>query len=753
MFVLGDVPVDDTLYLPFDTYDSNGASVTITGLAVTDIEIYKDGVVTTRASDNGYTLLDTDGIDFAGTVGLHGFSVDLSDNSDVGFYVAGSTYWVNVDAITVDSQTVRFTYVFTIGKVLRPTTAGRTLGVSATGLADADVLAISGDTVAADNLESQYDTTGLTGDTFPATQAQVGNIATGAGGLSALISAFAKVGAEPETNTFVATQQGDGVYHIVQDASGNTDFYYQATVSAGGKATSFMWKGYVQSNGDSTTVWYWDWAGTTYKQIDTLPGANGTTPIEEVFLVPIGATGTGADEGKVRLRFLSTTTTAIATDRLLCEFTQASQSVGYANGQIWVDSNSSNTNTVSFVDGVADNPVGSWADAVTISGQTGLTDFHVINGSTIALTGISDNFSVFGDNWELQLANRSVNGAFFQGAHVSGLSTSSSEVHFSGCDVATMSVQKGHFDSCKFSGTVTHTLAGDYNYHNCQSNVPGPNGPTFAKTAGQAITVQWRDWSGSLNLTGLEVGDTLTIGGGELGTIDLGSPAGAVVVEVRGIYKALTNIGSASVNLDGAINAADVALILADTGELQADDVPGLIAALKDFDPTADPVALVDVVTTNSDLVSAAAVVNEWETQSQADPTGFHVNVLEVAGTAQTANDNGADINAILIDTGELQTNQGDWLTATGFAVPGDQMTASAAERNAVADALLKRDMSNVEATAPEHSLCYVVLAMTEADTTTSVGFLTVFETDGVTEFAQKAITTDGAADPITGVQ
>lgn len=62
--------------------------------------------------------------------------------------------------------------------------------------------------------------------------------------------------------------------------------------------------------------------------------------------------------------------------------------------------------------------------------------------------------------------------------------------------------------------------------------------------------------------------------------------------------------------------------------------------------------------TTNTDLVSAAAVVNEWETQSQADPTGFHVNVMEVNGTGQTANDNGADINAILSDTGELQT---DW--------------------------------------------------------------------------------------------
>lgn len=45
---------------------------------------------------------------------------------------------------------------------------------------------------------------------------------------------------------------------------------------------------------------------------------------------------------------------------------------------------------------------------------------------------------------------------------------------------------------------------------------------------------------------------------------------------------------------------------------------------------------LCDTVTTNTDLVSAAAVVNEWETQSQADPTGFHVNLLEIGGDNQS---------------------------------------------------------------------------------------------------------------------
>jgi hypothetical protein len=104
----GDYSADATVYVMFDSVDGLGASVTITGLAVTDIEVYKDGSVTQRSSDSGYTLLDTDGIDFDGTTGVHGFSIDTSDNTDAGFYAAGSDYHVVVNSITLEGQTVSF---------------------------------------------------------------------------------------------------------------------------------------------------------------------------------------------------------------------------------------------------------------------------------------------------------------------------------------------------------------------------------------------------------------------------------------------------------------------------------------------------------------------------------------------------------------------------------------------------------------------------------------------------------------------
>lgn len=105
---LGDFELGKTIFFPFATFNSSGASVTLTGLAVTDIEVYKGASMTQRSSDAGYALVDTDGIDLDTITGIHGFTIDTSDNTDAGFYAAGNDYTVVVSAVTVDSQTVNF---------------------------------------------------------------------------------------------------------------------------------------------------------------------------------------------------------------------------------------------------------------------------------------------------------------------------------------------------------------------------------------------------------------------------------------------------------------------------------------------------------------------------------------------------------------------------------------------------------------------------------------------------------------------
>lgn len=86
-------------------------------------------------------------------------------------------------------------------------------------------------------------------------------------------------------------------------------------------------------------------------------------------------------------------------------------------------------------------------------------------------------------------------------------------------------------------------------------------------------------------------------------------------------------------------------------------------------------------------------------------------------------------------------------------AMSTDVMTAAALATDAVneiADAILKRSASNVEATAGEHTLCTVILATLENSISGST--LTIKRTDGTTTHVTKTLTTDPAANPITGI-
>ena len=168
MICFGNVPAGSVLPIFFSSYGkTNGESITLTGLAVTDIEIYKGTSMTQRSSD-------------------------------AGFYAAGSFYTVVVSAVTIDSQTVNFvaatfrltvadntagTPVVDVGRVANTAQTAGDLKASLNtiddfidteiadiqarlpaalvgGKMDADCTAISGDTAAADNLESHYDGTG-----------------------------------------------------------------------------------------------------------------------------------------------------------------------------------------------------------------------------------------------------------------------------------------------------------------------------------------------------------------------------------------------------------------------------------------------------------------------------------------------------------------------------------------------------------------------------------------------------------------
>src|SRR3990172_11518859 len=101
---LGDFPVNGKVALLWNTNDQTGASITRS----TDgtLKIFKAHATaatwaTERSSLAGVTQLE----DFDAT-GMHSVYIDLSDNTDAGFYAAGNEYQVAIVGAVVDTKTV-----------------------------------------------------------------------------------------------------------------------------------------------------------------------------------------------------------------------------------------------------------------------------------------------------------------------------------------------------------------------------------------------------------------------------------------------------------------------------------------------------------------------------------------------------------------------------------------------------------------------------------------------------------------------
>lgn len=159
---------------------------------------------------------------------------------------------------------------------------------------------------------------------------------------------------------------------------------------------------------------------------------------------------------------------------------------------------------------------------------------------------------------------------------------------------------------------------------------------TDADTFGDYLDTEVSSVSGGGGLDQQDVRDAMklapTAGAPAAGSVDL--HLDDILADTSDLQSSqgdwLTATGFATVNPDNA----SIAAILVDTGTT----IPTQIGNLNDFDPANDDVAvvsLVNVTTENTDMVS---------------------------------NPDNVSIAAILVDTNDLQINQGNWLTASGFA-------------------------------------------------------------------------------------
>ena len=483
-------------------------------------------------------------------------------------------------------------------------------------IAGVNVTQISGDGTAADNLEAMYDGTGYTDDTAPASRLQVSGISSGTGGSvnNAMSSYLLTTGTE-SANTETATRVVNGTKHEHTDTAGAMDLYYEFDIGGDSTPSEVIVTGLLNGVNDDLEVHAYDWGNTTFEQIGEMGGQSSTTANAEFrYNLLADHVGTGANKGKVRIRFtdgaFTLTTATLRIDQIIVASTLTGRSVGYALGAIWIDTTASNTNTEDYVDGVADNPVSTLAAALTLASSLGLHRFVVAAGSAITLTAAATNYEITGSNYTLAFGGQSIAGAKISGATISGTFTGATAI-LEYCIVNAITGPGLTMRHCYFNEvTVTNNGTDGWYINDCRSRVAGTGRATFDFGVGVGNTgLSMRNWSGGIELANM--GDTGTDNASieGFGNIVLNVNCDGGTLVRRGVFDFTDNSGNVTIVEDEITE--EVGLILTDTEAVLTDTE----AVIIDTEAVlADTEAAVPVLTdTEAILLDSEAALTDTE--------------------------------------------------------------------------------------------------------------------------------------------
>jgi hypothetical protein len=237
-----------------------------------------------------------------------------------------------------------------------------------------------------------------------------------------------------------------------------------------------------------------------------------------------------------------------------------------------------------------------------------------------------------------------------------------------------------------------------------------------------------------------------------------GNITGNVSGSVGSVTGAVGSIGSGGITsgsfASGAIDASAIATDAITSAELSSSAVGEIVSGVWDAllasHTTAGTFGARLLRSTNSNAEVQVTGSNHVAADlHESQPGSVHATTFDAGAidAAALAADAASEIASAVRTNLTTELGRIDVAVSTRLATSAYTSPPSA---NTIADTVLGRSMSNVEATAAEHSICTLVLGATES----AVSGLTwtIYRTDGTTTYRSKTITTDGTAEPIVSV-
>jgi hypothetical protein len=397
----------------------------------------------------------------------------------------------------------------------------------------------------------------------------------GAGGSLNQIADSVTVTTGTPTGSVGDTAAQDNTYHQVAISGGVIDVYYEFALPGYGFPQSVLHNGRLDRSGSSgpgLDMYAWNWDGAAWDTIgvDVIQSVNNSDSADDATHVRsllVDHVGTGADLGKVRIRFEQsgfTSSEELFTDQILLNYAVVSRSVGYSQGAIWLDTVDGFAGTEPFVNGTADNPVDTLADAISLSAAppagVGLKRFRMGPNSSIVLTGTTPPLIFIGSHWDLDLNGETIDASTFIGADVIGTGVAlSTRPHFEHCEIHAATLPPCHVDRCSFTDTVTLGAAGMYHGDQCSSDVAGVGAPTLDFGGVGVKSVSMRHHSGGWTIENMKAGDDLSLEG--FGQFVIAASCTGGTIAHRGHWRITDNAGGVVTLIDDSLGDG-LALIL-----------------------------------------------------------------------------------------------------------------------------------------------------------------------------------------------
>jgi len=433
----GDLIEDQGLYFAFTSRSAAGVPTVLAGTPALAVRL-DDSTTNVTA---GITLT----VDHDGVVGRNMVKIDTSADAA---YAAGGDFSVSLTAGTVGGVSV-------VGEV-----------VGTFSIENRSELISS---AAADNLEATYNGTGYTDDAAPATQLAVSQIANVGSAVHEVAESYVLTTGTQSANTVGDTVALDLIRHEHTDDAGAMELYYQFDVGANGVPSEVIITGFLNSANDDLTVYGWNWVSSAWVQIGELNGTGGSADGVHSFNMFTSMVGTGANLGKIRVRFFAAsglTSATLRVDQIFIAYSVIDTALGFVNGAVWIDTVSGVSGATGTI-GHLDNPVDNLADAYTIAAANNLRRYQIEPKSSITLPADSTDRSFMGDQYNVALNGSDIDGSTFSGAaSISGTATASTgnPPSFFTCGIGDVTLPPSTGFQCGFFGTFTIGSAGSFTW-------------------------------------------------------------------------------------------------------------------------------------------------------------------------------------------------------------------------------------------------------------------------------------------------